>query len=61
MPVTLIAFETERETESESSKFYEVDFDPKFLRRGGMYRPMRTILHFYIDAICVVVFLRLCL
>jgi hypothetical protein len=36
MPVTLIAFETERETESKSSKFYKVDFYPKIFE-GGRY------------------------
>jgi len=34
MPVTLISFETEREKESESSKFYEVHFDPNFFGNG---------------------------
>jgi hypothetical protein len=33
--VTLIAFETERETERESSKNYEVYFIPKIFKRGG--------------------------
>jgi hypothetical protein len=34
MPVTLIASETERETESESREFHEVPLDPKILERG---------------------------
>ena len=37
IPVTLIAFETERETESKGSKFYEVNFDPKSLEKGGVF------------------------
>jgi hypothetical protein len=37
MPVTLIAFETERETESKSSKFCEVYFDLKIFDKGGVF------------------------
>ncbi len=54
--MTLIAFETERETESESSKNYEVRFGPKFCERGGdVFRPVRNFLHVYIDKVYVVV------
>ena len=56
LPVTLIASETKRETESKSSKLYAMLFDSKIFERGGIYRPIRNVvLHFYIDKLCTIV------
>ena len=34
--------------EKKSSKFYEVHFDPKILKGGTFYRPIRNVFYFYI-------------
>ena len=55
MPVTLITFETERETESESSKFYEVHFDPNFFREWEVFidRCVKVYLFIFIGVFLI--------